>query len=121
MILPDYITKYESKTGEQFNVPEGFQLAFDEKHGFFVFGFGEWKGKQWLEIGATQVDSWKWLYDSVKDTVLQNDLAGVIATTHRNPKAFVKLTGASRYEEYNGLFVVIWEVQNVKYDSYKSS
>ena len=31
MALPDYITRYESKTGKQFSVPDGFQLAFKSK------------------------------------------------------------------------------------------
>lgn len=113
-MLTDFIQKYEAKTGETVKIPDGFQLAFDEQHGFFVFGFGEWQGLHWLDVGATYVDSWQWLYDSVKDTVTNNGLAGVIATTTRNPKAFCKLTGATRYEKRaDGQFVLIWEVPNV--------
>jgi hypothetical protein len=37
MTLADWVTRYESKTGEQFSVPDGFKLAFDEQRGFFYF------------------------------------------------------------------------------------
>lgn len=51
--LEEFVAKYEKKTGDKFEVPDGFQLAFDEAHGFFVFGFGNWQGKTRLEICAT--------------------------------------------------------------------
>ena len=36
MTLAEWIAKYEAKTGEQFSVPDGFKLAFDEEHGVFL-------------------------------------------------------------------------------------
>lgn len=57
MTFEDFVAKYEKKTGDKFEIPDGFQLAFDETHGFFAFGFGNWQGKTWLEICATYVDS----------------------------------------------------------------
>lgn len=115
MTLSSWITRYESKTGEQFTVPDRFQLAFDEQHGFFVFGFTIWQGKEWLQFGATCVDSWKWVFDSVKDTVIINNLAGCLTKTHRNPKAYAKLTGA-KYQgiDDDGSHIFTWEVSDVQ-------
>lgn len=114
-MLSDWITRYESKTGEQFSVPDGFQLAFDEAHGFFVFGFSLWQGKEWLQFGATCVDSWQWVFDSVKDTVIMNNLAGCLAKTKRNSKAFGKLLGA-KYQgiDDDGSHIFTWEVSDVQ-------
>lgn len=114
MTLTEWIAKYEKKTGEQFSMPDGFQLAFDLDHGFFVFGFGEWKGKSWLELKQTCVNDWQWLRDCVKESVYANKLNGVLATTNRNHKAYSKLTGAKYAETLaDGRHVLIWEVSDV--------
>ena len=51
MTLPEWISKYTRKTGEQFNVPDGFQLAFDEQHGFFLFKVDFRDGVAFVNVG----------------------------------------------------------------------
>ena len=115
MTFDKWVERYEHKTGDKVFIPDGFQLAFDEQHGFFVFGFVMWQGKEWLEIRQTCVDSWQWVYQSVEDTVYMNNLAGVLTYTKRNPKAYAKQTGAKYIETLSdGCHVFIWEVQDVQ-------
>ena len=114
LTFDEWVKRYVDKTGDKVYIPEGFQLAFDPAHGIFCFAFGEFEGREWLEICCSCIDSWKWLYDSVAETVINNKLAGVIASTNRNPKAFCKLTGAKSREMPDGSFLLIWEVQNVQ-------
>ena len=115
MTLQEWIDRYETKTGDTFSVNDGFQLAFDLEHGFFVFGFVMWQGKGWLELRQTCVNSWQWVYQSVEDTVYMNNLAGVLTYTKRNPKAYAKLTGAKYVETLSdGCHVFVWEVQDVQ-------
>ena len=116
MTLQEWIDRYESKTGDTFSVADGFKFAFDEEHGFFVFGFTEWNGKAWLQFGATCVNSWKWIFESVIDTVKLNNLAGCLTLTKANPKAYARLTGA-KYQctDNEGYHVFTWEVQDVQF------
>lgn len=116
MPLSGWIERYERKTGEAFTIPPEFQLAFDPQHGFFAFGFSMWQGKEWLELCSTSVDSWQWVFDSVIDTVRANNLAGCLAKTNRNHKAFGKVLGA-KYQgiDIDGSHVFTWEVQDVQF------
>ena len=114
--IETWIADYERKTGEKFSIPPNFQLAFDEQHGFFVFGFSEWKGKHWLELRQTCVNSWMWVFNAIATTVLDNNLAGVLTYTKHNPKAYTRLTGAKYIETLSdGCHVFIWEVQDVQF------
>ena len=116
MTFDEWVSRYVRKTGDVVNIPEHFQLAFDEQHGFFVFGFSEWKGKHWLEIRQTCVNSWMWVFNAVATTVVDNKLAGVLTYTKHNPSAYARLTGAKYIETLSdGYHVFIWEVQDVQF------
>ena len=116
MTLPEWISKYTRKTGEQFSIPPNFQLAFDEQHGFFVFGFSWWNNKEWIQFAAVCTNSWKWVFDSVIDTVMENKLEGCMAKTNRNPKAYAKLTSGKYYgDDTDGGHIFTWEVQDVQF------
>lgn len=42
MNISDYITNYESKTGDTFSIPPGFQLAFDSAKLLLTGGTHKW-------------------------------------------------------------------------------
>src|SRR5665647_2061393 len=115
-MISDFIQKYKAKTGDAFSIPDGFQIAFDEQHGFFIFGFSKWDNRDWLEIQQTCVDSWLWVFGAVVETIIDNGLAGVLTYTRRNPKAYARLTGAKYIETLPGnCHMFILEVQDVEF------
>lgn len=116
LTFDEWVKRYVDKTGDKVYIPDGFQLAFDEEHGFFVFGFVEWNSKAWLQFGATCVNSWKWMFGCVIETVIDNGLAGCLTLTKKNPKAYTRLTGAKHQGTDNeGYHIFTWEVQDVQF------
>jgi hypothetical protein len=109
----EWVDRYTRKTGEPFDIPQGFKLAFDEAKGFFVFGFGTYKGEQWLELKQTCVDEWKWVFSAIEDVVRQNGLAGVLTTIKTNPRAYARLTGGKHIEtDKEGRHVIAWRTED---------
>ncbi len=101
------------KTGEEFEIPSGFLLAFDEHHGFFVFGYGTYNDELWLEIKQTCTDEHKWVFSAVEDTVHRNRLAGVLTTIKTNPRAYARLTGGKHIEtDAEGRHVIAWRAED---------
>lgn len=112
MTLDEWVAKYEKKTGEQFVVPDGFKLAFDEQHGFFCFTVAFKDGIEYVDIAHTCVDSFKWAFDIVESFAKANGIKYMATATKRNPKAYARLTGATRKPEYDydGYKVFVKEV-----------
>ena len=48
-----WVERYERKTGDKVNIPEHFQLAFDEQHGFFCFKADNKDEFTFINIGPT--------------------------------------------------------------------
>ena len=101
MTLPEWVAKYERKTGEQFNVPDGFQLAFDEAYGFFCFSLDERDGIKFFNIAHTCVNSWKWVIDCSRPLAVAFGAKYFVTATNRNEKAYQRLTGGIRIPEFD--------------------
>ena len=115
MTLPEWISKYTRKTGEQFSNPPNFQLAFDEQHGFFCFKADCKDGVTFVNIGATCVNEWKWVIGELTPLAKSIGARYFATATKRNPKAYARLTGATHKPEYDydGYMVFVKEVSNV--------
>lgn len=112
MTLAEWVAKYEKKTGEQFSFPDGFKLAFDEKHGFFTFTSDVRDGVTFVNIGATCVNEWKWVIGELTPLAKSIGARYFATATKRNPKAYAKLTGTQHKPEYDydGYKVFVREV-----------
>ena len=101
MTFQEWVNKYEIKTGDTFSVAEGFQLAFDEKHGFFCFMADYRDGVRFINISHTCVNSWKWVLDQIIPLAKAIGATHLATATNRNPEAYAKLTGGIRKPEYD--------------------
>lgn len=101
MTFQQWVEKYQRKTKEQFFVPDGFHLAFDEEHGFFCFTADYRDGVIFINISHTCVDSWKWVLEQIIPLAKAIGATHLATATNRNPEAYAKLTGGIRKPEYD--------------------
>lgn len=101
MTLAEWVAKYESKTGENFSFPDGFKLAFDEAHGFFLFKPDYRDGVLFINIAHTCTDSWSWVIETLRPYAIALGAKYYATATKRNEKAYQRLTKTTRKPEYD--------------------
>lgn len=89
MKMQGWVRKYEAKA-EPFILEDGFQVFFDEGKGFLC-----WK-VEWdvLYIDHTSTNDQAWMHEKIRDIGREHGCRMAMTYTFRNPKAYVRLTGA---------------------------
>jgi hypothetical protein len=99
MTLDEWIQRYVDKTGEYPKIPPGFKVVFQPEHGFFYWAV---EGDVFYIDHVCTADR-LWWKKQATDAARALGCKIFRTFTHRNPKAYAKLMGATENKALSGV------------------
>lgn len=108
-----WVGLYEEKSGATFSLEPAEEIVFHRDHGFFTWMIG----KDYLHIFKMVGDASYFkpiIYEMLKKICLFGR-KGILCSTRRNPKAFMRIFGGEVYKEENGIFYIRVDLDTANY------